>query len=67
VLAVAGEHLAAAGNALNESFLGELDPEARRSAEATIDLDAEENACPACAEPIRGHPARCPGCGLRIA
>jgi len=48
------------------SFLDDLDPEARAAAEATIDLDAEENPCPACGDVIRGHPSRCPGCGLRI-
>ena len=38
----------------------------RASVETVIDLDADENTCPACLEPFRGHPSRCPSCGLRI-
>ncbi len=36
------------------------------SATATIDLDADENQCPACGEAWGAVPQRCPGCGLRI-
>lgn len=66
MLAVAGEDGAAAAACLEESFLSGLDEPARRAAQATIDLDAEENACPACGEPFQRVPARCPACGLRI-
>ena len=38
----------------------------RASADATIDLDADENACPACLVPFAGLPERCPSCGLRL-
>lgn len=38
----------------------------RASADAVIDLDAEENACPACLEPFAALPERCPSCGLRL-
>lgn len=43
-----------------------LDPEARRAADATIDLDREENQCPGCLGTLRGLPERCPSCGLRF-
>jgi hypothetical protein len=43
-----------------------LDPDGRRAAETTIDLDREENQCPGCLGPLRGLPERCPGCGLRF-
>jgi len=48
-------------------FLEGLDEEGRRAAEATIDLDAEENACPACGQTFERVPPSCPGCGLRLA
>ncbi len=47
-------------------FLDELDDCGRQAAQAVIDLDAAENACPACSGRIQGHPTHCPGCGLRI-
>lgn len=51
---------------IEESFLEGLDPEARRSAEAVIDLDADENTCPACGELFERVPASCPSCGLKL-
>ena len=67
MLAVASEHGPAAANVIERSFLDGLEPDARHSAEASIDLDAAVNACPACGERIDGLPSRCPSCGLRIA
>jgi len=52
---------------VEESFLANLDDAGRRAAEASIDLDAEENACPACGEAFERVPPSCPSCGLRIA
>jgi rubrerythrin len=51
---------------LEEESLAALDPVARKAAQHVIDLDAAENDCPACGRRFAGHPARCPGCGLRI-
>lgn len=65
-LAVASADAARAAQAIEEAFLGELEPEARACAEATLDLDAEEKVCPACTHRFRGEHARCPACGLRI-
>lgn len=56
----------AAQVAVDDEFLDGLDDSARAAAEATIDLDAEENACPACGETFAALPTNCPGCGLRI-
>ncbi|MEQ1891448.1 MAG: hypothetical protein ABL998_02805 [Planctomycetota bacterium] len=66
-LAVAGADAARALAAIQEAFLGELEPAARACAEATLDLDADEKVCPACSTRFAGVPSRCPGCGLRIA
>ncbi len=41
-----------------------MTPEERAAAEAVIDLDAEENACPACGGRIPGEARMCPECGL---
>ena len=49
-----------------QSFLEGLDEDARRAAEATIDLDAAENSCPACGESFAPTDLRCPSCGLRF-
>jgi predicted Zn-ribbon and HTH transcriptional regulator len=65
-LAVAGADAARAATAIQEAFLGELEPAARACAEATLDLDAEEKVCPACSARFTGLPSRCPTCGLRI-
>ena len=43
-----------------------MSPEEIAAADAVIDLDAEENACPACLETIPGGTPRCPSCGLRV-
>ncbi len=51
---------------MNADFLSGLDEDARRAATTTIDLDAEENQCPACGDTWSSVPTRCPGCGLRI-
>jgi len=65
-LAVAGADAERALRAIQESFLGALEPEARACAETAIDLDSAENTCPACTARITGSPERCPTCGLRI-
>lgn len=65
-LAVAGADAERALRAIQESFLGALEPEARACAETTIDLDSAENTCPACSARLAGPLARCPSCGLRI-
>ena len=51
---------------IEAEFLEGLDEDARRAATAVIDLDAAENACPACGDPFTGAPSSCPSCGLRI-
>ena len=66
MLAVAGEHAHAAAKLIDEEFLDGLDPEARQAAGAIIDLDADENACPACGGKLASIPGRCPDCGLNI-
>ncbi len=38
----------------------------RIAADAVIDLDADENTCPACMTKIPGGAKRCKGCGLRL-
>lgn len=65
-LAVAGPDAARAAALIEAEFLDALDDAGRRAASAAIDLDADENACPACEAPFAGHPTHCPGCGLRI-
>lgn len=52
--------------ALDDDFVSGLDEDARRAVETTIDLDRDENQCPACARPFTGFPERCPGCHLRF-
>jgi hypothetical protein len=56
----------AATEAMEAEFVAGLSPEERRAVETTIDLDREDNQCPACLGPLRGLPERCPGCGLRF-
>lgn len=65
-LAVASVDAGRAVKAIQDEFLGALEPEARACAEATLDLDAEEKTCPACTARFTGMPSRCPSCGLRI-
>ena len=54
---------------IEREFDDALDPLAdgsRRAEPAPVDLDADENACPACGTAFAGAPKRCPECGLRI-
>lgn len=66
MLAVASDDHARAIAAIDGAFLDDLEPEARARAEHVIDLDAEQNSCPACGEAFRVLPRACPGCGLRL-
>lgn len=66
MLAVASEDAQRAVDAIDGAFLDGLDASARATAEHVIDLDAEENSCPACGETFRVLPRACPGCGLRL-
>lgn len=40
--------------------------EERRAADASIDLEADTNSCPACLGQIPRGQGRCPDCGLRL-
>jgi hypothetical protein len=51
---------------IEESWLAELDPRARRSAETVVDLDADTLTCPACLSEFAKGPRACPSCGLRL-
>jgi len=51
---------------IEESWLGELDERARRSAQTTVDLDAARATCPACLTEFDVGPRACPECGLRF-
>lgn len=66
MLAVAGRDVDLAQAAIEDDFLSGLDEAGRAAAQSTIDLDAEENSCPACGGPLTGLPERCPSCGLRF-
>lgn len=65
-LAVAGHQAEAALAEIENHFTHGMTERERASVETVIDLDADENNCPACLEPFKGHPTRCPSCGLRI-
>lgn len=52
--------------AFEQRWLEGLPVEARANANATIDLDAAANACPACGGTIARGATRCPSCKLRI-
>ena len=54
-----------AKTAIESDFLAELDDDGLRAASAAIDLDAAENACPACGATFERVPPRCPECGLK--
>jgi len=41
-----------------------MSPEEVAAADAVIDLEANENACPACGGTIPGQARMCPECGL---
>ena len=43
-----------------------MSPEEQAAADAVIDLDADENSCPACLGTIPKQAPRCPSCGLRL-
>ena len=43
-----------------------MSPAELTAADAVIDLDADQNGCPACGGTIPGGARRCPECGLRI-
>jgi hypothetical protein len=66
VLAVASHQAQLALEQIEAHFTHGMTDRERASVETVIDLDADENTCPACLEPFRGHPSRCPSCGLRI-
>jgi rubrerythrin len=51
---------------IEAEFLESLDDEGRRAAVATVDLDSDENQCPACGDTLTSIPGECPGCGLRL-
>jgi predicted amidophosphoribosyltransferase len=51
---------------IEENWLAELDPLARRSAETVVDLDQDRLTCPACLTEFAKGPRACPSCGLRL-
>ena len=59
-------HGAQAVQRIESEFLDSLDEDGRRAAEASIDVESDENTCPACGESFAKLPPRCPGCGLRL-
>jgi len=65
-LAVAGQDVRAALGHIEENWLSELDPLARKSAETVVDLDADRLTCPACWTEFAKGPRACPSCGLRL-
>ena len=65
-LAVAGPDAERAAQHLAEQERARMSPEERDAADSIIDLDAEQNACPACGGTIPQARQRCPECGLRI-
>lgn len=44
----------------------QFEGDARRSTQATIDLDSAQRQCPACFTEFEAGPTECPGCGLFI-
>ncbi len=66
MLAVASHQAQLALEQIEAHFTDGMTARERASVETVIDLDADENNCPACLEPFKGHPTRCPSCGLRI-
>lgn len=66
MLAVAGSEARAALACMEEAEIAAMGEEERKAAAHVIDLDAPSNDCPACGTTFEGHPARCPGCGLRL-
>jgi len=51
---------------IEESWLSELDPHARKSAETVVDLDQDRLTCPACLTEFAKGPRACPSCKLRL-
>ena len=51
---------------MEDEFLDELDPQARRHAEFVVDLDSDRRTCPACLHEYAAGPVRCPACKLMI-
>lgn len=66
MLAVAGTEARDALARLEEAEIEAMSEAERRAHAHVIDLDAPSNDCPACGTTFSGHPARCPGCGLRL-
>ena len=67
MLAVASEEQAkAAISYLRELEHAGMSDVERQAAEAVIDLDADENRCPACLGTIPKAARMCPECGLRL-
>ena len=44
----------------------QFEGDARRSTQATIDLDSDKRECPACFTQFAAGPTECPDCGLFI-
>jgi predicted amidophosphoribosyltransferase len=63
---VASRDVALAQRAVEAHWEADLSAEARERSRAVIDLDAEENACPACGAQFRTSAGRCGDCGLRF-
>jgi len=63
---VASEDVEAAQSIYDAHWGEELDEEARVAASREIDLDAEENSCPACGSRFATGGTHCPECGLRV-
>ncbi|MFT7678054.1 MAG: putative amidophosphoribosyltransferase [Planctomycetota bacterium] len=56
----------AAGQALHSAERAGMSAAEQTAADASIDLDADENSCPACMDPIPKGSRSCPSCGLRL-
>lgn len=63
---VASPDTVAAQRAVERHWEAGLDPETRRLANLVVDLDAEENECPACGARFATAAGRCPDCGLNF-
>lgn len=64
---VASRDVVLAQRAVEAHWEAGLDEGARAQANAVVDLDAEENLCPACGTPFRTAAGRCGECGLKLA
>jgi len=65
-LAVAGPDVKRANDALDQSYLSELDEAGRRSATMVVDVTLPRRTCPACFTEYDAGPKRCPSCGLYL-